>query len=172
MVVVLIMGILATIGISSFRKHLDTSQNAEGLATIRAISAAQESYRATHQVYLNTAANPLDLTAPNYYPTSVPDGTKYEFFGHPGEGLWRRLAPDVPALTSYGFVVAAGLPSGTTWPNLALTQTPTWPAATPADYPEPWYVIKAIGDNNGDGTLNVLLATSFNDRIYQEGYGE
>lgn len=161
-IVVLLIGILAAIGVSSYRKHQQTSKSSEALAMLRNLAGAQEAYRSTHQVYLQLTPDFL-----NYYPTNTPTPQKHQFWGFAGEGPFRRLRVDAPALTSYSYAGVAGLP-GAVWPNLYVTDTPTWPV-NPV---EPWYVLKAIGDADGNGVYNVILVNSFNDRVYQEGIGE
>jgi prepilin-type N-terminal cleavage/methylation domain-containing protein len=162
MVVVLMMGILAAMGISSFRGHLQRTKSAKALAAVRAIAAAQESYRSLHGVYLDVSATPA-----TFYPTMTPDDTARSFFPDGGgDAQWRLLNPTMPGLVTYGFATVAGLP-GDTWPTLSAAVTPVWPTIY-----EPWYVIQAIGDNDGDGDYHLIIMTSFNEKIYEEGLGE
>src|SRR6187551_2509557 len=79
MAVVIIMGILATIGLSSFVKQMQQARTAEVRATIKAICAAQERFRAENLTYFNVSSS---LTA--YYPTATPGTTLYNFYGQTG----------------------------------------------------------------------------------------
>jgi hypothetical protein len=37
---------------------------------------------------------------------------------------------------------------------------------------DPWYVIRAVGDLDGDDDNSFIIMTSFSDRIYQENIGD
>src|SRR5690606_31273252 len=168
MVVVVIMGILATIGLSSFVRHQDMSTTTEGVATCRSIGAAQNNYKALHHQYLNVSA---DLTTPtSFYPVNVPGTQRAHFWGqntHPDFPQWIELAPVVPAYTEHAFATVAGLP-GAAWPNLGTTlAAPVWPVAN-----DPWYIVAAIADLNGDGQPSRIIMSSLSSVVYQEFAGE
>src|SRR5690606_8311590 len=67
MVVVAIVGVLATIGITLFRKHVDSSRSIEAINMIQSIRAAHERWRAETQRYLRVSTS---LTS--YYPRNSP----------------------------------------------------------------------------------------------------
>jgi prepilin-type N-terminal cleavage/methylation domain-containing protein len=165
--VVVIMGILATIGLTSFVGYMREARTAEVRATISAIAAAQERYRAENMTYMNVSAS---LTS--YYPTDDPGEQLYNFYGHTGGNdfaNWERLKPQVPVPVRFGYATVAGLPEATwTPPTLALTQTVGWPATVVA----PWYVIQAVGDLDGDGEQAVAVTTSFSNVVLWEHEGE
>lgn len=165
MVVVLIMGVLAAVGISSFWQHHLRSKNTQAIAVCRSIGAAQENYLALNNEYLNVSGN-LNTN----YPTTVPGQQLVEFWGQTGQPTfanWVDLAPVVPVYTRYAFATVSGLP-GDPWPALGTTAAaPVWPVTN-----EPWYIVRGVGDLDGDGTNNIIILTSFNDRIYQENIGE
>lgn len=167
MVVVLIMGILAAVGLSSFVQHTAHAKNTQALAVCRSIGVAQERYRTLNGVYLDVSGA---RTLNNPYPVADPGEVEYHFWGqtgHPTFLNWLELAPEVPVYVQYSFAVAAGLP-GEAFPALGVAQAPAWPAAVN----DPWYVIKAIGDLDGDNENAFIIMTSFGDRIYQESIGE
>jgi len=172
MVVVLIMGILATIGLSSFVRHQDMSKTVEAVATCRSIGAAQSNYKALHHEYLNVSP---DLVTPaSFYPVNVPGRQLANFWGqdtHPDFAQWINLAPVVPAYTQYGFATIAGLPPAANLAavNLGPTQAlPVWPATVT----DPWYIVKAVGDLNGDGQQSMIIMSSLSSTVYQEFAGE
>ena len=72
MIVVVIMGILASLGTVAFRRQMNQSKKTEALAGLRAIGAAQESFRADTGVYLNVSTN-----LSTYYPPSISGGTRH-----------------------------------------------------------------------------------------------
>jgi prepilin-type N-terminal cleavage/methylation domain-containing protein len=170
MVVVLIMGILAAIGLSSFVRHIALSKNTQALAVCRSIGVAQERYRTLNGVYLDVSQGNLN----NLYPVADPGLNHYHFWGRPAQATyanWVDLAPEVPVYVRYSYAVVAGLPNGAAavaWPALGVSQAPVWPVTVN----DPWYVIRAVGDLDGDDDNSFIIMTSFSDRIYQENIGD
>lgn len=166
MVVVLMMSILALISYNSFGGNLRKSKTTEALGVIRSIAAAQNQFRAEHGVYLDVSEGDLQ----DYYPTASADvGTaKTTFYQAVGASeladKWRQLAPKVPALVQFGYATVAGPPGTAAAPNFQSTETVTWPT----NVVEPWYAVQAIGDPAGDGQTQLLIATSFNSKVFQE----
>ncbi|GEM_PF-293152 len=166
MIVVVIMGVLATIGTSSFRKHLNRSKKTPALAMLRSISAAQEKYRAEHSRYLNVSASLTD-----YVPTTNPSGTKHTFYQPSVGGAidnWRLLDPRAPALVQYGYATIAGLPDaagGALGPPAGLAAGVTWINEGTTPIRDPWYVVQAIGDVDENGRDHTLVVTSFNSQV-------
>jgi len=166
MIVVVIMGVLAALGATSFREQMTRSKNTEALAMARSIAAAQEQYRAEHRTYLNVSSS---LTS--YYPTTSPGKEQRSFWGHASGAeydRWVRLGPKAPGATRYGFAVVAGLPRANA--PAGLLSEMTWPAA--ASVTQPWYVLRAIGDVDGDGTQNTIMLSSFSNQVFQTNVGE
>lgn len=163
MVVVTIMGVLAALGFASFRTHIQRSHMTEGLAAIRAISGAQERFRAEHMVYLSVSTN---LTT--FYPAATPGKAHHRFENPSGNNHanWMDLAPAIPGTVAFGFATVAGLP-GTTPPAVLLTTPVAWPATL-----EPWYVVQGVADIDEDGTRTILVSSSLSERVAQENEGE
>src|SRR4030095_1665397 len=92
MVVVAIVGILATVGIALLRKHVFGSKTAEAVAGIQAIRAAQETYRAEAQTYFDVSTS---LTA--WYPMAAPGKERYHWVQLGGNDYanWQRLHPSI-----------------------------------------------------------------------------
>jgi prepilin-type N-terminal cleavage/methylation domain-containing protein len=169
MIVVLIMGILAALGAQSFINEMRRAKNTEAMGVIQAVISAEEAYRSENKVYLDVGKD--------FYPDDSPGKNKRTFWGHVthlDEPKWRELAPKVPALVQYSYRVRAGLPGTAPASNAdfvtGVSGTINFPAA--ATINEPWYVIQALGDVDGDGDQTALLATSFNNQVYQEKAGE
>jgi len=163
--VVVIMGILATLGLTSFIGHMRKARTAEVRASIKAICAAQERFRAENQQYFNVSGGNLS----RYYPTTSPGTTLYHFYGHDSAydaANWARLRPQIDGGVRFGYSSVAGLP-GTAYPTLGLTQTVTWPATV-----APWYVVQAIGDVDSDGVQAIAVATSFSNSVLWENENE
>lgn len=160
MVVVLMMGILAALGMYSYDSDMVEARNTEGLAVLRAISAAQEAYRAENQVYKSIGSDVSSATS-GFYPPGTPGMEMLQFWGWGGdEAEWQELAPEVPTLVQYRFRTKAGLPGETPTGFLNVTGV-AFPATV-----EPWYTVEAWGDNDGNGCPNVMIVTSFNTKVH------
>jgi prepilin-type N-terminal cleavage/methylation domain-containing protein len=163
MVVVLITGILAAIGISLVRGHLNVAKANRALSGIQSIRAAEEAFRAQNGQYLDCSGNNA-----SWYPVVSPGKVKYEWHqpSHPDYARWMGLEITGDKLTQYGYLVNAGNPS-TAYPTL---QTTTKPVLTPS--PDNWYIIQVKGDIDGNGVPMLGLASSFNGEVYLEREGE
>jgi type IV pilus assembly protein PilA len=163
--VVVIVGVLATLGLVSYRKFITSSKTSEAIYMVGSIRAAEESYRAETMQYLNVSQG-----FSKYYPAEKPGAFKTAWgdstFGHSDNAQWMQLGarPDSPVY--YGYKVAAGL-AGQTPPALGIAVSPTWPATT-----EPWYVIEAKGDVDGNGVFSFVTGSSFTGEVYVEAEGE
>ncbi len=166
--VVAITGVLAAIGVMLVRGHLQEAKSAEAVSIIQAIRGAQESRRAETGTYQNCSVSGGNtLSAAPWYP-ATPDGTLRAWkFAHADAALWALLDVSRPEGTRFGFLANAGNP-GAAITAPVTTDKPTWPTA-PAD---PWYVIQAAGDRDGDGKLSLFVAASFNGELYTENDGE
>jgi type IV pilus assembly protein PilA len=163
MAVVVIMGILATVGLTSFVNQMRQARTGEVRAAVAAIAAAQEQIRAETLTYFNVSSS---LTS--YYPTDTPGEQTRTFQGFSSgndAANWARLRPQVPVPVRFGYACIAGLPGAASYPptGIALSATIAWP--TPVS---PWYVVQAIGDQDEDGTRAVAVVTSFGNTVLWE----
>jgi prepilin-type N-terminal cleavage/methylation domain-containing protein len=161
MVVVVIVGVLATVGISLMREYIYSSKSAEAVSVIQAIRAAQERWRAETQTYLDVS---LSLTT--YYPNTTPnkDRFNWEQPGHTEVDKWRRLNVHVTQPVQFGYATVAGT-VGDPLPEFDLTEDVDWSGTVIV---EPWYLIQARGDADGDGNPTMFAASSFNGEVYYE----
>ncbi|HLV66422.1 MAG TPA: prepilin-type N-terminal cleavage/methylation domain-containing protein [Polyangiaceae bacterium] len=163
MVVVSLVGILAMIGIASFRKEVRASKSVEVASVVQALRAAQETYRAEHHVYLNASASGT------WYPSTSIDATarswQHGYTTHADGARFRELNAQVRYPVVYRYRVNAGVAGGTL-PTLEIDD-PGW--GTPR---EPWYVIQAKADADGDGVFSRAVASSFTGELYLENEGE
>ncbi len=156
-----ITGILAVIGVMLVRKHFQEAKSGEAVAIMQLIRAAQEARRAETGTYQDCSGGTR-----LWYP-DTPDGKLRSWqYAHADSAKWATLGISRPEGTRFGFLANAGTP-GTTVTQPVTASNPTW--GTPAD---PWYVIQAAGDRDGDGTLSLFVAASFNGEIYTENDGE
>lgn len=151
MIVVVMIGVLATLAVYYLRTTIHTAKNDEAKVFIEAIHQGQQKYRQQTRGYLNCSASFSD-----WYP-HAPSNTKMHFSNptHGDYSCWKLLKVDGDAATTMGFVVMAGYP-GDTPPQPPIGETITWP---PTD--DLWYVIVAAGDENADGTYAYFVSSSF-----------
>lgn len=166
MVVVVIVGVLAAIGIYMFRQYVFSTRTVEAMSMIQSIRAAQERWRAENQMYLD-----VSTTMTSWYPTATPGKTQFHWDQPSGNDYakWRLLAPTTATPVQFGYVTKAGRPF-TAMPAPVSQQKPTWPPAT--QQREPWFVIQAMGDTDADGEKSYYVASSVNGEVYRENEGE
>jgi prepilin-type N-terminal cleavage/methylation domain-containing protein len=166
MVVVMMVGILATIGIMMFRRWVYHSRSVEAIGTIQAIRVAQEKWRSENGNYMDVSA---DMST--FYPMANPGRTLYAWNrpAGPDYAKWMLLNPTVSNSVQFGYVTKAGAPF-TAIVDPSSAGKPTWPA--PGNVTEPWYVIEAMGDTDEDGIKSFYVAASFNGELYKEREGE
>ncbi len=166
MVVVVIVGVLASVGIYMFRQYVFSSRSVEATSMMQSIRAAQERWRAENQVYLD-----VSTTLSSWYPMANPGKTEYHW-DQPGANdyaKWRLLAPTTAGPVRFGYAVKAGRPfTAMAVPN--TLQKPTWPPA--AQQREPWFVIQSMGDTDADGDKAYYVGSSVNGEVYRENEGE
>lgn len=158
--VVAMIGVLAALALVGFKKFMNSTRTADARAIIGAIRIAEESHRAETLSYRSCGASLTD-----WYP-AAPTGKKRAFGGwssHSRYDDWRILNVTADSPTTFGFAIVAGAP-GDKPPNTNTSLKTTWPSPTT----EPWYVVQAAGDADGDGTFSYLVSSSFNGEIYVE----
>lgn len=162
MVVVVLVGILATVGVATFRRELAASQSSEASSVIQAIRGAQESYRAETQRYFDVSGS-----EDRWYPVNSFAGGRYHWQqpGHIDYARWRRLGASVNQPVQFRYLVHAGAPGGT----LPTLQVDTITLPTPTD---PWFVIQARADADGDSVYCDVVAASFNGELFIRNEGE
>jgi prepilin-type N-terminal cleavage/methylation domain-containing protein len=166
MVTVTLVGVLAAVGISSFRKEVAASKSSEALVVVQAIRAAEEAYRAENQVYLDVS------TGANYYPAATYGQEAIGWAApvtasHADITRFRMLGAVVPNPVRFRFLVDAG-GAGGTLPTPIVTLPPGgWPVVR-----EPWYVIQARADVDNDLAYSNVIATSFSLEVYIDNEGE
>lgn len=170
MVVVAIAGSLAVLAVSLMNSHLQSSRAVEGLTMVQSIRAAEERYRSEHGMYLDVSVEG------GYYPSNPagePGSPKRSFFlsagddSHPDNARWLELLPTAPGPVRLGYRVNAGLPGEAMTEPVFTVPGLTWP--TPK---EPWYVIQAISDLDGDGVPGTFVASSLNGEVFRQNEGE
>ena len=166
MAAVAIMGILASIAITAFHRRANESDVAAAKIVLKAIAVAEEHYRAENQVYYDVSST----GDTGWYPQKTISANQRLSFWRAGTDAettrWRTLAPDIRQLVGFGFKANAGLP--TTVPTL---DTPD--IVLPANVAvEPWYVIQARADADGDNIACFVAAASWAPNVVSVNDGE
>jgi type IV pilus assembly protein PilA len=164
MAVVAIVGVLAGLAVYGVNKYIQSSKASEAIQMIGGIKAAQEQYRAETFRYLD----PSGTNKLTYYPQSTPSPSAYQWGDvTSNEGkAYRELgvSTDGPVRFVYGCAAGSG--------SIAV---PT-PSMTVANWPgtiqQPWYVVQARGDLDGDKIESIYVSSSFTTRIFIDKEGE
>jgi prepilin-type N-terminal cleavage/methylation domain-containing protein len=170
MAVVAITGILAALAIATLQKRAFASDVASAEVVVESIVAAEEHYRGENQVYLNVST-PGDA---GWYPQATPPkNAKLAFWRTPpGDtsdaetNKWRVLAPDIRQPVAFGFKANAGLP------DTAPVYDDEFAGITPPTLTEPWYLIEARADADGDGVGCMVGAASWTPSVFSVNDGE
>ena len=142
MIVVVIIGILATTAIASYKHFTRRARVQEAIAFLGDVRIKQETYYQTYHRYVSSGANPTD-----WWPSSM-DWVNYnatwgidcnnagDASAHPG---WCSLGAGFPAdqETNFQFVVVARDPAKPSTPPKAYIKEPTkdwWYARARADF--------------------------------------
>lgn len=163
--VISMIGILATLGVVTYRRYATSAASTEATTIIQSIRASEEAYHAETMRYLGCSGCGAAGCAPGagsltaYYPqlTGVPDTKKWAWSqpAHPDFACWRLLNVTTDAGVRFGYSVVAGN-AGAVPPATSLVSPPAW-----GPTPEPWYVIQAAADRDGNSKFAVLVGASF-----------
>jgi prepilin-type N-terminal cleavage/methylation domain-containing protein len=168
MIVVAIVGILAAIAIPAFTGYVKRSRLAEARANIQGIFEAEQAYFTRFQRY-TADLSICPMTPPSagenkLWPAGgcddgwkalgwTPDGAvyfQYELFSHnDGLGNLQRL----PSAALGGDVNQYAI----NWAAEGFTTAPV----------QPWCVVRATADTDGDGTPVAFRGNSYNQEVYQ-----
>jgi type IV pilus assembly protein PilA len=165
--VVAMVGILAAIAMVGYRRYLLAAHSGEAATVINSIRSGQEQARAETLVYLDCSAGGLG----SYYPHATPDKKKWHWSqpSHTDAACWRQLSVQTDGPVRYVYSTVAGGAGETSMPNVPLMATqPAWPNPTP----EPWYIVQAVGDLDGDTTKSMFLASSFSGELIAQDESE
>jgi prepilin-type N-terminal cleavage/methylation domain-containing protein len=178
-VVVVIVGVLATLATYAVRNYVNASKTSEAVSLMGSIKAAEEAYKDETFVYLDVSQtfandkfypsqNPKGNVVTPWSPTSGFDTTVRDRFNTLG------VQSDGPVRFAYA-VVACG-------PGGSCTEFPTLPTdKTKTDFGLPsaanrWgYVAVAKCDVNNDGSTGkytYVLSHSYSNEIYVENEGQ
>lgn len=171
MTVVVITGILATLAFASLRDHVNAAWSAEALNMVQSIRAAEERWRSEHMMYLDVSTD--DAWYPRD-PRTAPKRSSQAFYyaatddTHADNDRWLMLRPTAAGAVRFGYLVNAG----TADVNMTAAASPGPVATWPTPPKDNWYVIQAIGDPDGDGTVSYYRASSLDGDVFSVNHGE
>jgi type IV pilus assembly protein PilA len=162
MIVVVIMAVLATLAVYGVRGYIRISRTSEVTAVVQSTKGAQEAYREDAFSYLDVSTTFDDG---DLYPPGAPDGTtKFAWGRLDGKGSrWAALGVQTSGPVMFGYACVAGAAGVTPIAPDDSGTTFNW-AGTAAT--EPWYVVYAAGDQDGDDVKSVFVASSFTNDLY------
>ncbi len=181
-VLVAILTILVTVAFMFYRRHRVASRLTEATHLTSAISEAQEAYRAETGVYAS-----VSTTSSSYYPAASP-GAFVTGWGGPctacvSADAWKKLHVEPVGPVMYGYATIAGVGGIPTTPNPnsqegagELEQNMGPPPDDGSDdgtlATDPFYIVTARGDTNGDGVACTITASSKDKTLIIQNEGE
>jgi type IV pilus assembly protein PilA len=165
MIVVAIIGVLASLAVYGVRRYLLAAKSAEAIELINNIRAAQEQYKDERFRYLDVSS--VDLSSGSFFPfaskTALGNSVMQWPSGTTGvAGKWAELGVFPSAPVAFGYACQAGQQADTL-PTLGTAKNLRYPANAPN-----WYIVRAAADRDDDGTLALFVASNFTDQIYAE----
>lgn len=143
LIAVAIVGILAAIAVPAFIGQMRRAQMLDAFRMIDAIRIAEVTWYGRHNQYLAVGFNPA----------ATPRGTTLIPWDTTDPG-WRRLGVVSDGPQRFQYRVLAGGPS----------DPPPGGVTLPAD--EPWFVVQALGDLDGDMTDVFVESYSEGEAVY------
>jgi type IV pilus assembly protein PilA len=164
MIVVAIVGILATLAVVGYRKLIQSSHVSEATGMVQNIRVAQEGYHSETQQYANVSVN-----LQSYYPLNPPVFQTVTAWGGPctvcNAVSWSALPVHVDGPVMFGYATIAGTAGTAPIAPTNLATAVVFPATSTMD----WYVIEADGDLDGNavepGNTHVIGASWSNQLI-------
>lgn len=174
-VVVVIVGILATLAVVGYRKIVVASHTAEATHMVQAIRVAQEAYKAETQVYADISPD-LNTT----YPAATPLSTFKTVWGAACASQcnaapkpdWSQLPVHIDGPVMFGYATTAGVAGTAVKPTKVTVNGAdvTFPATAAVD----WFVIGARVDSTSpaNSVYCHVYGSSFTNDIYVDQEGE
>ncbi len=175
MIVVVIISILATLATFGVRRYIRSAKTAEASQMIGSIKAGQEAYYDETFGYLNVSGS-LDT----YYPDVTDLSVKVQW--DPGSTLGQKfasigVAPSAAVNYRYSTISGSTADPPASFGKGGVTSADYGFSASPG---APWYIVKALGDLDGDaegdscpdGTCAVFIGSSQSNLIYMANEDE
>ena len=169
MIVVAMIGVMASLAIVGYKKYLNAAQASEAKAMIQGIRAGEEAYKSEMLVYLSCSKSLTDYYPHN--PTVTQNDSKMNWV-QPSDAKytsatdgWQLLNVSSDGPVRFGYAVVAGV-GPTAPPPLAGYKTPlVWPLINPGI---PWYVVQAANQRSPTAKVVQFVSSSLSGEIYGE----
>jgi len=154
MIVVAIVGILASIAVPGYQNYTMRAKAVEAVNTLASINAAQRAYieNSETETYCNASGD-----ANGWNPNDTPRATKQAWDAT--DPAWRQLGFRAPPYVLFSYQTVAGdstqLPAA-----LGFSNDRGFTAGTP------WFISSAIADMNEDGVLVTYESYSASSKMY------
>ena len=164
MITVAIIGVLALLAVVGYARWTRSAKTVEATAMLGAIKSAQETYRAETLRYLDVSSGSIDT----FYPTSAPNDQRV-VWNPAGCAVtsicdrFRQLSVQAESQVYYRYSAISGAADG----SVKTIDGKTFPAAN-----DPWFVAKARGDLNNNGTLGYYWTSSWDSIIWNKNPDE
>jgi len=176
MIVVAIVGILAALAIYGVRKYQQSAGIGEATATVQSIRGAEEAFRAETLQYAGCVAGSAapqgtvaTLAGTDLYPRALADlnGQKIQWGGGTANlvACTRALGIANAGAVRFSYGIFAGVPGTDVDPTVTGDPFNYLPQVAP---PEPWYVIAAIGDRDGDDDYANVVTYSTTNEVFTD----
>jgi type IV pilus assembly protein PilA len=171
MVVVMIVGILASLAVVGYRKLVQSSHVTEATNMVQSIRVAQEAYHGETQQYADISK---DLSS--WYPQASPTGRTVTVWGGAcASGIcplqdWSVLPVHVDGPVMFGYATRAGTAADKPFALPSDIQSKvTLPASSPTD----WYMVTAMCDIDANGSPYTYVATtSWSNQVFTFNDGQ
>jgi len=152
MIVVTILGILATVAIPMYSGYVYKSKTAEAIGFLAEIKARQESYRSDFGQYCNVSGD-----AEAWTPVGAPSNST--MIWTPNDN-WRQLGAQPPGnQTLFQYVTVAGVPN-------TLPTNAAFSSDLGYDGTDFWFISRARGDLDGDGERVIFESYSHSQGVW------
>jgi len=167
MVVIVIIGVLATLGVYGVRKYVFSSKTTEAIHMIGSIKSAEEAYRAETFTYAGMSRASL-ASMDSLYPQGTKPGARKHDWTNTSHAayasVWGPLGVLSDSPVMFGYVVASG--TGALETTLGEECTGISWGTRGSNNTGPWYVVKAVGNLNGDSKYSCFASSSLTGEIF------
>jgi type IV pilus assembly protein PilA len=177
MVVVVIVGILATLAVVGYRKLVQSSHLSEATNMVQSIRVAQEAYHSETQQYADISN---DLSSswypdPSGNPNGTPDGKHVIAWGGACPNCaqpWSVLPVHVDGPVMFGYATKAG-PAGSSPAALPPDISGKFNLASVTPSPTEWYMVTAMCDLDANGSpYTYVVTTSWLNQVFTFNDGQ
>jgi type IV pilus assembly protein PilA len=166
MIVVVIVGVLGALATYGVRRYIRSAEMSEAGAVITSIRGAEEVYKQDTFTYLSVSGASYD----NAHPAGTPGAFKKSWLVStptPESQAFQELGVQVDGAVSFTYAVVAGRAG-----DDVLAPPVTADLNFPQPATEPYYVIVAKGNLDGDSVFSYVIGHSFSGEVYVENEGE